>query len=262
MPGRGQPWKKGGLVDDTVQSRDIEDGTIEEVDLDTALTEKVNTGGGGGAQLGFACISDDFVARSIERINESYVIEQGTINFPTDELYGVIELDSGSISTEGAGQLTTENTFEVNPDLGDIRCQFVHIAENTAQMHVLGFVNRDLGSTTDESFLLATLTNAMLFYCDPAIDNNWRALSLGGGTPTIVDTGVARTFGERQRFEAKFDKVGNKAEFFIEGNLVATITTNFPEGRMFMTAYAVNKVAVQRKLKLDFWQADANRLNE
>ena len=37
MPGRGQYWKKGGLVDETVK----------EEDLSQALQTKVNTGGGG-----------------------------------------------------------------------------------------------------------------------------------------------------------------------------------------------------------------------
>ena len=46
MPGRGTPWRKGGHVDDTIQSADIEDGTIQEVDLDSALQAKVNTSGG------------------------------------------------------------------------------------------------------------------------------------------------------------------------------------------------------------------------
>jgi len=46
MPGRGQPWKKGGHIDDTVDSGDIVDGTIQEADLDTALQSKVNSTGG------------------------------------------------------------------------------------------------------------------------------------------------------------------------------------------------------------------------
>ncbi len=46
MPGRGQPWKKGGHIDDTIDSGDISDGTIQEADLDSALQSKVNTSGG------------------------------------------------------------------------------------------------------------------------------------------------------------------------------------------------------------------------
>ncbi len=45
MPGRGQPWKEGGHVDDTILGEDIKDGTITEVDLDSALQSKVNSGG-------------------------------------------------------------------------------------------------------------------------------------------------------------------------------------------------------------------------
>lgn len=41
MPGRGNPWQKGGHVD----------LTIEEADLSTALQVKVNAGGGGGKQV-------------------------------------------------------------------------------------------------------------------------------------------------------------------------------------------------------------------
>ncbi len=56
MPGRGQPWKGVGkgrkdrigtdeVIDDSLQSEDIKDGTIAEVDLDSALQAKVNSGG-------------------------------------------------------------------------------------------------------------------------------------------------------------------------------------------------------------------------
>jgi len=50
MPGRGQPWKEGGHIDDTILGEDIKDGTIEEADLDSALQNKVNQGGGHAIQ--------------------------------------------------------------------------------------------------------------------------------------------------------------------------------------------------------------------
>lgn len=56
MPGRGTPWRKGkgkkgrvaehDIEDDSIESIDIKDGTIQEVDLDSALQAKVNSGGG------------------------------------------------------------------------------------------------------------------------------------------------------------------------------------------------------------------------
>src|SRR3990170_3424786 len=37
MPGRGRPWKEGGLNDNTVTGADIKTGTIEFSDLNTSL---------------------------------------------------------------------------------------------------------------------------------------------------------------------------------------------------------------------------------
>jgi len=59
MPGRGTPWRgvgkgkqdrigSGEIEDDSLLSEDIKDGTIKEIDLDTALQAKVNAVGGGG----------------------------------------------------------------------------------------------------------------------------------------------------------------------------------------------------------------------
>ncbi len=45
MPGRGQPWKEGGHIDDTITGDDVKDGSITEADLDSALAVKVNSGG-------------------------------------------------------------------------------------------------------------------------------------------------------------------------------------------------------------------------
>jgi len=58
MPGRGTPWRgvgkgkqdrigSGEIQDDSLLSEDIKDGTIKEIDLDSALQAKVNSGGGG-----------------------------------------------------------------------------------------------------------------------------------------------------------------------------------------------------------------------
>lgn len=57
MPGRGTPWRgvgkgkqdrigSGEIQDDSLLSEDIKDGTIKEIDLDSALQAKVNSGGG------------------------------------------------------------------------------------------------------------------------------------------------------------------------------------------------------------------------
>ena len=122
--------------------------------------------------------------------------------------------------------------------------------------------DNDFDSVVDQAQMESTAQNMIGFFCDPDLDNNWRAICRSSGTSTIVDTGVARTFGERQRFEASFSKTAGEVEFSIEGNVVATISTNIPVVLLFIDAYAVNKVSVQRSLKLDYWQVMANRVNE
>jgi len=60
MPGRGASWRGAGqgkpdrigspdVLDNSITSDDIEDGTIQEVDLDSAVQAKLNAIGGGGA---------------------------------------------------------------------------------------------------------------------------------------------------------------------------------------------------------------------
>ncbi len=263
MPGRGQPWKGVGKGNpDRIGTLAIADGSITETDLDTNVTDKLNTGGGGGAQLDFSCISDDFPARTIEAINEKYNIANGIFLQTIGSLYGVLELDSGSISTEGAGELTTQNTFVVNPNLGDVGFKVVNIVENLAQMHVLSLTENTMGSVTNQSSLEGASNDMIGFFVDPAQDNNWRAVCRSSGTSTIVDTGIARTL-TRQKFEASFDKTAGEVTFTIGGDggeVVATISTNIPVVPLFMDAYAVNVVATQRSLFIDFWQVDAERV--
>ena len=50
MPGRGQPWKVGGLKDNTVTSDDIKQGTIKQEDIDPAYQAIIEGGGGGGGE--------------------------------------------------------------------------------------------------------------------------------------------------------------------------------------------------------------------
>ncbi len=47
MPSRGQPWKEGGLVDETVTSEDIKEGTIQLTDLESSLQATAGSGGHG-----------------------------------------------------------------------------------------------------------------------------------------------------------------------------------------------------------------------
>jgi len=247
MPGRGQPWKKGGLVDETVT----------EADLGPTLADKINSGGGGGATVDLACITDDFVALSVERINERYTISNGALNFPTGQLYGVIEMDSAGVGAESAGELSTQNSFHVDPEVGDSSCAFVPIPESNQQFHFYGFTQGDLSSTVDVASI--TVSSLYGFMHDPAINNNWQAISRDSSVNTIVDTGVAITTS-RVRLEAEHDFDAGTITYFIAGIQVAQITTNIPTDQLFLDAYASNVVVTQRSMFIDYWQGMAERI--
>ncbi len=101
MPGRGQPWKEGGHIDDTILGEDIKDGSISEADLDSALTSKVNAGGHG--------IEDE----------GSPLTDRPTLNFVGE---GVTATDDGektvvTIPLGGGGSLSREDLADPFTDL-------------------------------------------------------------------------------------------------------------------------------------------------
>lgn len=59
-------------------------------------------------------------------------------------------------------------------------------------------------------------------------DTHWQCVTKDGTTQTIVDSGIAPVSGVRQRFAIDLDPDANKITFYIEGNLVGTITTHMP----------------------------------
>ncbi len=82
MPGRGTPWRgvgkgqqdrigTGEVKDDSLLSEDIKDGTIQEVDLDSALQAKVNAGGGGA----WSKIKDEAMSGNIHTVTFSPAID-------------------------------------------------------------------------------------------------------------------------------------------------------------------------------------------
>lgn len=61
----------------------------------------------------------------------------------------------------------------------------------------------------------------------------WQAVCRVNGVETAVDTGVSPVAGEvLRRFEVRTNSAANSATFYIDGTLVATITTNIPNSNI------------------------------
>ncbi len=253
MPGRGQPWKKGGLVDETVT----------EADLGPTLADKINTGGGGAGTLDDSLIQDDFDGETAY-INNKYNVANGNVISPGLPLapYGVVEVDSATVGTESSGELTTSGIWFHNPQVNGSEFKMVPRPESNAQFQFYGLTSSGFSSVTTVASINAS--DIYGFIHDPAINNNWQAISRTGSVNTIVDTGIAITVAGINKLDAVFDKVAGEIVYTIGGSggeVVATITTNLPTGadKLFGDAYAVNTVSVRRSLYLDFWEFSSTR---
>jgi hypothetical protein len=82
---------------------------------------------------------------------------------------------------------------------------------------------------------------------------NWQAVCANGGSRTVVDTGVAVNI-VFHRFRITSDG-GGIARFYIDSNLVATITTNLPSGNRYSPCVGIRKTGgtTERKAAVDYF---------
>jgi hypothetical protein len=72
-------------------------------------------------------------------------------------------------------------------------------------------------------------TNAICFsYTDNVNSGNWICQTIAGGTPTSTTTSTAPLTSGFQRLQININPTASSVTFFINGNLVATNTTNIP----------------------------------
>lgn len=90
-------------------------------------------------------------------------------------------------------------------------------------------------------------------YRRATLGNNWFAITRASGSETQVDTGVACTAAVLQKLKIVLSADGVTATFYIDGVLVATITTNMPTARMGLSV-GIFKTAgtTQRELWVDW----------
>ena len=174
MPSRGQPWKEGGLVDETVTSADIMPETITLEDLEPSLQATAGSGG--------HVIED----------NGTPLTDRPTLNFVGA---GVVASDDGEKTVVtiagGNGQVEIKNFFQIFfQDAGP----FVTTAPTTPEEEIAkwkfsGFPIITSGSKLQLSFLTGGLQ------CDLNDDSG------GGGSAQIQvqesqDNGVTDSWGD------------------------------------------------------------------
>lgn len=172
-------------------------------------------------------------------------ITPGVVNASSTEVFSSIDLNTGSTASGGCGVMYPHDlegayitsshivlkTFVKTPsaasDGTNTYYYFARIADNPYS----GFFNQNntIGLRAGNG-----VTNAA----------NWEAYSRSsGGTDTVVDTGVAFATNTDVELMVTLNKAGTEATYWINGNVVARITTNLPSATTVGWSQQLEKTA-------------------
>lgn len=169
---------------------------------------------------------------------------------------GVSQSDTGTTAT-GRRAVITDTTA---------------LATSIARMRFGCRLVPELLSTGTETFTLYTgfidnsgagdqVDGAYFRYTDAVNGGRWEAVTSNTSVRTATDTGVAATI-TYSIFEVEFNEAGTQAEFYINGTLVATNTTNIPDiTRAFGYGWKIEKSVgtTQRNLSVDWYYYEQQR---
>ena len=249
MPGRGQYWKKGGLIDETVK----------EEDLSQALQSKVNTGGGGGVDReNVGSPNDDFwiydeffypVFGDIDHLESS----QSSSSIPSNNVGGVVQQNTAGsassltrLNTCGAGLATVDSTKKL---IVRWRTKLTTADASTAMINGLTKPNDGPQSTFPYGNKFDPI---ITFYC-PDGSGNIFTYSDDGSNVEQTDTGVAMDTAFHT-YEIAFDPAGTPTiTYTLDGNIVKTQTTNIPTGNMACYSSVQTGGSEVRSIQTDSW---------
>lgn len=243
MPGRGKPWKEGGIVDNTVTSADIKQGTIVGADIDPTYRTLIESGGGG--------IDSEHV---VDPFDNFWFYDEFFYPSPTTGLDVHFEKFGGGFNAvnDSEGGVISVFTGGVIDDIARINiCGAGRLAVNPEKnFRLVWRAKKDTGSSVNQATLLggqnyqgsypagvfpftSTPSDYIWFRADGT--GNWFAEISDGATSDSVDTGVADD-ALFHAFEIRGNPSTPSIEFLIDDVLVATFTTDLPD-------HAVNAIA-------------------
>jgi len=269
MPGRGQYWKKGGLIDETVK----------EEDLSQALQGKVNAGGGGGSDFSTVVFEDDFFYADPSNDTwleaTKYMVRTATTNTSisldqpqSGKLFnGVlfIEVSSSDLGKGGAFRGTSQGSGGGNFDSSKnitLLMRSALVNDITNRVDGMGLVDDNFGifgGTTGQANCDTSVDEGFYFKKDSS--SNWIAVSQDSNTNTDTDTGVSATLNTFQDFEI-IHTPGVSDVFKIDGNTVVTNTTTIADSgvNLFLdNSIMVLETGVDKATEIDLWKVTSER---
>lgn len=190
----------------------------EQYSGDAGLYAKIDSGAGMGSQLAFGAISG----------GPAYALGSGANQFPQMFVLGQnfrywrakFRLD----------QLTTTRVWAGLTDLAtiDVSFSFTALKNNS----------------------ISTLGNSIMFMFSSGVSSShWRAYSSDGAGESITDTGVAADTNQHV-FEILANAAGTSVQFFIDGNLVATLSASLPTGAFMSDMISIDNVATTNSVTM------------
>lgn len=204
--------------------------------LSASYTNVISLVGGASATVRSATIAT--------RTNQQGVIQHLTGIASTSfsgYQYGVgLYVGSGSISLE---------TYVTVGTLSNVTERFLTI---------FGYYSgANYNTTADGIFFSYDEEGRMFFEFGAAATPNWKCYTRGAGVTTRTNTSIAVVAGTWYKLRIEINNAANSVTFFINGNLVATHTTNIPAttiGSMFTTSLIVKTAGTTtRSLLTDYF---------
>jgi len=164
----------------------------------------------------------------------------------------------GSLTAQADSILRIRATANTNYELyqNDL-CDF-SVAKNA--IHTSRWRVSSLTSMSGEvGFEPTTPDNAtdwLAFIYNSDIGANWQAQSAAGGVTTTIDTGVA---ADTSYHEFRIETTSGTLKYFLDGVLVATITTNISALLLQPYCWVVSKTAATRDVFFDWIETFGDR---
>lgn len=175
-----------------------------------------------------------------------------------DNAMWAVRGSGGSLALQTDGSLRVRATANLNYELyqNDLPDFSVAKLATITSRYRLSSTASIQGETGFEAAAPDNTSNWITIYYDSAVGANWQAQCASGGVTTTVDTGiVANTSYHEFRIECKTGSV----VFFLDGTLVATITTNIPTMLLQPYAYIVSKGGSARDVFFDWLECTGER---
>lgn len=143
-----------------------------------------------------------------------------------DNHSGFLELSLGTTTSGRAGIVMNDNTqcfqFGVNPNQSQACVKLGTLSDGTDTYTAwTGYNDTATGNGVDMvAFRYTHGTNS----------GRWEAVCRSNSSETATDTGIAAETSSFHTFEIFINAAGNSVTFYIDGSLVATVTTNIPTG--------------------------------